>query len=144
MSPPRLQYIKDHCLAATTASASPIRPQITPSKRNLSDLPLCEISSSSDLPRAATRHQKSRRHSHAPLASTTHRHSLPRACTRQCSSADVSPRWRHLPRHRWRHLPRHPLTSSTTVPADVIVDLTVDFDSRLTFSVQVLLTQFFA
>ena len=36
----------------------------------------------------------------------------------------------------WRHLPRYLLTSSLT--------LTVDFDQGLTFSVQVLLTQFFA
>ena len=150
MSPPRLQYIKDHCLAATTAFASPIRPQITPSKRNLSDLPFCEISFSSDLPRASTRHQKSRRHWHAPSRAANIAHVPSRAsnfrhapaCARvplltsalgdvichviTTSSADVI-----CHGIRWRHLPRHPLTSSATAPADVIVDQTVDFDRWL-------------
>ena len=40
----------------------------------------------------------------------------------------------------WRHLPWHLLTSSLTKP----LTLTVDFFTWLTFSVQVLLTQFFA
>ena len=73
--------------AATSASASPIRPQITPLERNLSDLPFCEISSSPDLPRAPTRHQKSRRHNHAPPASSTRRHALPRASVPLLTSA---------------------------------------------------------
>ena len=67
--------------AATSASASPIRPQITPSERNLSDLPFCEISSSSDLPRASTRHQNSRRHWHAPLCAANKAHAPSLAVT---------------------------------------------------------------
>ena len=136
MPPPRLQYIKDHCLAATTASASPIRPQIVPSKSNLSDLPLCEISYSSNLPRAARILGVTGTHLHASPILLTRRHAPTRACTRQFSPADVSPRWRHLP----RHLPRHLMTSSATSSADVIIDqdvyqrwlwLRVDFDRWL-------------
>ena len=55
----------------------------------------------------------------------------PRACTRHGSFADVSLRWRHLPRNRyvicWRHLPRHLLTSSLTF--DSWLFLRVDFFS---------------
>ena len=61
--------------AATSASASPIRPQIASSERNLSDLPFCEILSSSDLSRAPTRRQKFR-------LGVTRRHAPPRAATR--------------------------------------------------------------
>ena len=52
----------------------------------------------------------------------TRRHAPPRACTRQFSPADVSPRWRHLPRHL--------LTSSLTRPFTC-----VDFDRWLFFRV---------
>ena len=48
---------------------------------------------------------------------------------------------------RWRHpltLGIWPLTSRLTVDFDRALTLTVDFSPRLTFSVQVLLTQFFA
>ena len=125
LPPPWLQYIKDHCLAATTASASSIRPQITPSESKLSDLPFCEISSSSDFPRASTRHQNSRRHWHAPsrVANTSHalsrasriRHEPTRACTCQDSllTLALGDVICHVIRYVicWRHLPRHLLTS---------------------------------
>ena len=119
LPPPWLQYIKDQCLAATTASASSIRPQITPSESKLSDLPFCEISSSSDLPRASTRNQNSRRHWHAPsrAANTAHapsctsriRHAPTRACTRQGSllTSALGDVICHVIRHVicWRHPP---------------------------------------
>uniref|UniRef100_A0A7N2MV39 Bulb-type lectin domain-containing protein n=1 Tax=Quercus lobata TaxID=97700 RepID=A0A7N2MV39_QUELO len=76
---PRLQYIKDHCLAATTASASPIRPQIGSLESTLSDLPFCEISSSSDHPRASTRHKNTRHQLHAPPRAAKTLHAPPRA-----------------------------------------------------------------
>ena len=78
--------------------------------------------------------------SHAPHAVThlqalphaaTHRHALPRACTRKFSPADISPRWHH---HCHVICWRHRLTRLLTC---------VDFDSGLTFSIQVLFTQFF-
>ena len=84
LPPPRLQCIKDHCLAATTTSASPIRPHIAPSESNLFNLLFYEKSSSSDLSRAATSLGiKIMRH-----------HSLPILFTRQNSVW-----WRHRLRH---------------------------------------------
>ena len=79
--------------------------------------PPCATEVSASLARAFTCRQ------YSPCA-VTRLQLLPRACMRQGSSADVSPRWRHLPRHRhviyWRHLPRHPLTSSAMASANVI------------------------
>ena len=76
--------------AATSASASPIRPQIAPSERNLSDLPFCEILSSSDLSRAPTRRQKFRLAAtrlQLPPRASTRLHAPPRAGDHLLTSA---------------------------------------------------------
>ena len=99
---------------ATTASASPIKPQIAPSESNLSDLPFCEISSSSDPPRASTCHYNSRRYWHAPTRAVTRLHALPRARTQ---SADIiisatSALATSASTHLLTSVPRHHVTSS--------------------------------
>ena len=94
----------------------------------------------SHVPRSVTRLQ-------APPRASTPCHAIPRACTRQFSLVDVSPRWHHHwhvicwrhPPVSWRH--RWPGCWPDRLLA---LTLTVDFSSGLTFSVQVLLTQFFA
>ena len=124
---PRLQCIKDHYLAATTAFASPIRPQIASLESSLSDLPFYEISSSSDIPRTPMRCQISRRHSHAPPRAATRVLSqsraatcvlsLPRASTRRNLFADVitcatSALAASASTDLLTSSPRHPVTSS--------------------------------
>ena len=77
--------------------------------------PPCATEVSASLARAFTCRQ------YSPCA-VTRLQLLPRACMRQGSSADVSPRWRHLPRHRhlicWRHLLTSSLTRSLTLTTD--------------------------
>ena len=77
----------------------------------------------------STRHQNSRRHWHAPSRADTMLHALSRACTRQWPSADVSPRWRHLPRHLLMSSTTHLLTSALTVDFDRWLFAIVDFCS---------------
>ena len=153
---PRLQYIKDHCLAATTTSASPIRPQIASLESSLSDLPFYKISSSSNLPRASTRHQNSQRHLHTPPRAATHLLYQSRTATRYHAPdlfvnviilpAYVSPNWCHL----LTLAPHHPLTYSpvsllmSSVDFDQVDHWLLTFYQSWLFAVQVLLTQFFA
>ena len=129
-SRPAAAVVKEFHTAQTTA-ANITATNIAP----ITVLKLPQRSSCADLQnRESLNAVGDRTRPHAPLkvsvqliTRSTHRQALPRAtmrCTHQFSPTDVSPRWRHLPRHL--------LTSSLT--------LTVNFSSGLTFSVQVLLT----
>ena len=145
---------RDHCQTITAVILAPIVFLQVPLRSSSIDLPSrgnLTIIGATTCPHVPPKDsaQKLTRSTccHTPPGSVTCLHTPPRAVTRQVSPADVSPRWRH---HchviYWRHSPvswRHRWPGRWP-DHWLALTLTVDFSLGLTFSVQVLLTQFFA
>ena len=131
----RVQHRTDHYTCHSAAIIAPIKFLVISLRSSWNDLPVGE---SPALIGAATR-------PYTPPKFSASTHHAPRATPAVQSSS-----WRHP----WRHLLHvspscvsicHLMTSAPCHLGDVICwPLTVDFDWLLTFSVQVLLTQFFA
>ena len=148
---------RDHCQTVATVILAPIVFLQVPLRSSSADLPSrgnLTIIKTPTRPHVLPKEFTQQLALHAPSRASKLRHAPPPAVTlrhapthARVSPADVSPRWHH---HchviYWYHSPVswHHCWPGRWPDCWLALTLIVDFSPRLTFSIQVLLTQFFA